>query len=414
MKKHLTPNHIRHTLANLPLLTFEVTDACNLKCKYCGYGEFYNDYDERKDQNLPFEYARQLLDYLNDYWNSNRNISSDRNVYIGFYGGEPLLNMPFVNTVVDYVEKMPVHHRHFSFSMTTNAIMLDKYMDFLAEKRFNLLVSLDGNAFNDSYRVDKAGNPSFDRVVRNVNLLRKRHPDYFRLHVNFNSVLHNRNSVQDIHDFFKREYDKIPSIGELNNMGIREDKRELFNMTYRNQMESLLQSEHYEEIDKERFISSPTYQSVCTFLHQYCDFVYRDYNELLYGKPEENRWITGTCMPFGKKIFVTVNGKILPCERIGQQFALGTVNENGVVLDFDEIAGKYNDYFAKLESQCNRCFNRKSCVQCIFNLEDLDNHPVCHGCMNHSDFESYKAQNMAFIAANPEAYYRLMEEVIVE
>ena len=45
MKKHLTPNHIRLALANLPLLTFEVTDACNLKCKYCGYGEFYNDYD---------------------------------------------------------------------------------------------------------------------------------------------------------------------------------------------------------------------------------------------------------------------------------------------------------------------------------------------------------------------------------
>ncbi|MBR4911837.1 MAG: radical SAM peptide maturase [Bacteroidales bacterium] len=414
MTTSLTPNHIRYALANLPLLTFEVTDACNLKCKYCGYGEFYNDYDERKDRNFPFGYARQLLDYLANFWNSNRNISSDRNVYIGFYGGEPLLNMTFVKNVVDYVEKIPVHHRHFSFAMTTNAILLDKHMDYLAEKRFNLLISLDGNAFNDSYRVDKAGNPSFDRVVRNVNLLRERHPDYFRLHANFNSVLHNRNSVQDIHDFFKREYDKIPSIGELNNMGIREDKRELFNMTYRNQMESLMQSEHYEEIDKERFISSPTYQSVCTFLHQYCDFVYRDYNELLYGKPEENRWITGTCMPFGKKMFVTVNGKILPCERIGQQFALGTVNENGVALDFGEIADKYNDYFSKLESQCNRCFNRKSCVQCIFNLEDLDNHPVCHGCMNHSDFEKYKAQNMAFIAANPEAYYRLMEEVIVE
>ncbi len=414
MKKNLTPNHIRYALANLPLLTFEVTDACNLKCKYCGYGEFYNDYDERKDQNLPFEYARQVLDYLADYWNSNRNISSDRNVYIGFYGGEPLLNMTFVKKVVDYVEKMPAHHRHFSFAMTTNAILLDKHMDYLAEKQFNLLISLDGNAFNDGYRVDKAGNPSFDRVVRNVNLLRERHPDYFRQRVNFNSVLHNRNSVQDIHDFFKREYDKIPSIGELNNMGIREDKRELFNMTYRNQVESLMQSEHYEEIDKERFISSPTYQSVCTFLHQYCDFVYRDYNELLYGKTKESGWITGTCMPFGKKMFVTVNGKILPCERIGQQFALGTVNENGVALDFDEIAKKYNQYFAKLESQCDGCFNRKSCVQCIFNLEDLDNNPICNGCMNHSDFESYKAQNMAFITANPEAYYRLMEEVIVE
>ena len=53
MKKYLTPNHIRYALANLPILTFEVTDACNLKCKYCGYGEFYNDYDERKDRTSP-------------------------------------------------------------------------------------------------------------------------------------------------------------------------------------------------------------------------------------------------------------------------------------------------------------------------------------------------------------------------
>ena len=108
MTTFLTPNHIRHSLANLPILTFEVTDSCNLKCKYCGYGEFYNDYDERKNQNLPFVYASQLLDYLADFWNSNRNISSDRNVYIGFYGGEPLLNMEFVEKVVDYVEKMPM------------------------------------------------------------------------------------------------------------------------------------------------------------------------------------------------------------------------------------------------------------------------------------------------------------------
>lgn len=413
-KEFLTPNHIRHALANLPLLTFEVTDACNLKCKYCGYGEFYNDYDERKNQNLPFESARQVLDYLADFWNSNRNISSDRNVYIGFYGGEPLLNMDFVEKVVAYVEKMPILHRHFSFAMTTNAMLLDKYMDFLAERQFNLLVSLDGNDFNDGFRVDKAGNPSFDRVTRNVNLLRERHPEYFRQHVNFNAVLHNRNSVQDIHDFFKREYDKIPSIGELNNLGIREDKRELFNKTYRNQLESLMQSEHYEEIDRNRFISSPTYQSVCTYLHQYCDFVYRDYNELLFGKPKESNWLTGTCMPFGKKMFVTVNGKILPCERIGQQFALGKVDEDGVTLDFEEIARKYNGYLAKLEPQCGKCFNRKSCVQCIFNLEDLEGNPVCHGRMNREDFENYEAQNLAFIAANPEAYYRLMEEVIVE
>jgi len=33
---------VRNNLINLRQLTFEVTDACNLKCKYCGYGEFYD------------------------------------------------------------------------------------------------------------------------------------------------------------------------------------------------------------------------------------------------------------------------------------------------------------------------------------------------------------------------------------
>jgi molybdenum cofactor biosynthesis enzyme MoaA len=28
-------------VTNLSQITFEVTDACNFKCKYCGYGELY-------------------------------------------------------------------------------------------------------------------------------------------------------------------------------------------------------------------------------------------------------------------------------------------------------------------------------------------------------------------------------------
>ena len=38
----LQENDILHQLVNLEQLTFEVTDSCNLKCKYCGYGELYN------------------------------------------------------------------------------------------------------------------------------------------------------------------------------------------------------------------------------------------------------------------------------------------------------------------------------------------------------------------------------------
>ena len=34
-------NQIEYNLIHLKQLVFEVTDACNLKCKYCGYADFY-------------------------------------------------------------------------------------------------------------------------------------------------------------------------------------------------------------------------------------------------------------------------------------------------------------------------------------------------------------------------------------
>jgi len=41
LKGRISSQLIKSVLANSSLLTFEVTDRCNLKCKYCGYGEFY-------------------------------------------------------------------------------------------------------------------------------------------------------------------------------------------------------------------------------------------------------------------------------------------------------------------------------------------------------------------------------------
>ena len=111
----LDKQKIRFQLSNLRQLTFEVTDACNLRCKYCGYGEFYEDYDKRENKNLPVKQAIQLIDYLVEFWNSEQNNSADRNIYISFYGGEPLLNMPFIQQVVDYMQKAHCPNRHFTF-----------------------------------------------------------------------------------------------------------------------------------------------------------------------------------------------------------------------------------------------------------------------------------------------------------
>ena len=54
---HLSSENVEYFAANTPQITFEITDACNLKCTYYGYGEFYSDYDDRKNKKFPEEKA---------------------------------------------------------------------------------------------------------------------------------------------------------------------------------------------------------------------------------------------------------------------------------------------------------------------------------------------------------------------
>lgn len=415
-KIFLKPEDVKLSLSNTPQITFEITDACNLNCTYCGYGELYSDHDARENKMLSEKTAIRLLEYLGDLWKSTLNTSFHKNVYISFYGGEPLINMPFICTVVDFIEnKLNCNTRSFIFSMTTNGVLLHKYIDFLVEHKFNLLISLDGNEENNMYRLDKNKNSSFKLITKNIENIQEKYPDYFKKNVNFNAVLHNKNSVESIYHFFKNKYSKTPSIGELNNTGIRDEKKNEFWQMYKNSTNSLFQSEHYSEIEKNMFMDSATYRSAALYLMQYSEYSFKDYNELLYGKSKlKNSIPSGTCLPFSKKIFVTVNGKLLPCERIGHQFTLGKVTDSEVELDFEAIAKRYNEYYAKIKTQCKSCHNRKACIQCLFNLDDIEKDKVlCHGFMTKREFDLYQNTQMNFLRRHPEDYYKIMKEIVI-
>lgn len=112
-------------------------------------------------------------------------------------------------------------------------------------------------------------------------------------------------------------------------------------------------------------------------------------------------------------MFVTVNGKILPCERIGHQFSLGNITDSAIEINPEWIADKYNHYYAKVESLCKSCKNNKACIQCLFNMKDIEDKPVCYGHMNEKAFQNYVNNQMYFLEKHPEAYKEIMEKVFV-
>lgn len=410
----LTAQTVKWQLLNLRHLVFEVTDSCNLKCKYCGYGEFYSSYDERKSRNLSIDKAVRLIDYLFSLWKESGVDFYTHSLTVSFYGGEPLLNMSFIKQIQTYLENTYSASWNFNYSMTTNAMLLDRYMDYLVDKDFRLLISLDGDKESQGYRVDLNGENSFDRVFKNVKLLQHRYPDYFDKNVNFNSVLHDRNNTEGIYHFMKHEFGKTTMVSELNSSGIREDKRELFSKMFQSK-----QSDFYRALSRnpqlinEMFYDVADTKMLYLYLEQYSGNIFKYYTDLLFDKKKMFYLPTGTCLPFSKKLFLTVNGKILACERIDQKYFLGLVGEEKVVIDFEKIASFYNKLFNSLKRQCVKCYRNKFCQQCVFYIPNVENGGECHGFMDELEYNQFIFRQKSYLRKNPQLYQRILKELSI-
>jgi len=285
-------------------------------------------------------------------------------------------------------------------------------MDFLAEKNFNLLISLDGDEKSQGYRVDTFGNNSFKQVMLNIQLLQHKFPDYFNESVNFNTVLHNLNDIEPVLNFFKTQFNKPAKISLLNTSGISEDKKDEFRKMYQNITQSLIKSPNCQAIEEEFFLETSKGYSLSRFLYNASGNIFYNYNQLFMQKLIDNEISTGTCTPFSKKLFVSADGKILPCERIDHDFKVGYIHDDFVELDYQFVADRHSHFLSKSAKQCMSCASNKYCPQCIYYIDDIRN--TTSHCSEFCTTEKYKVDKQrifSYLRLHPHYYEKVLNEV---
>jgi len=132
------------------MLYFIVTTTkCNLKCRYCG-----NDPRFIPEPLTPSYDIETLKKFL----------SGDEKLIVCFYGGEPLLNIEFIEEVMDEIEA-------FKWVVQTNGLHLNKLKPKYLRRFDTILVSIDGREeITDYYR----GRGVYRRVLENCKLIRER------------------------------------------------------------------------------------------------------------------------------------------------------------------------------------------------------------------------------------------------
>jgi Arylsulfatase regulator (Fe-S oxidoreductase) len=406
---------VRENIRNVKQVVFETTDSCNLNCTYCALGELYEGVDERVHKKINTHYAINLLKYIFDHSTKNKN----HKLYISFYGGEATLNMNFIKRIVKVTHQLNIEKgMELEYSMTTNATLLHKYIDFLYENKFRLLISLDGNEDNHSYRVfSKNKKNSFQKVIENIDIIQKDYPEYFSKYINFNAVLHNRSSVKEIYEFIYTRYNKIPRIAELNTRDISPDKKDVLEKMFCSKRKSEVEYQK-EDADLSRITHNELslHKELTDFLKfTSVNYYISNINALL--NTVEKYLPTSTCTPFSKKIFLTTRNKLLPCEKVNYKYSIGKVNDN-VEIDISEITRQYNFYYEHLKKFCQSCYAHRFCGACLFQIDNIDNVDkegfVCDNYHNQKAFKNKLNRIFSFLEKYPSDYSQILENTIIE
>jgi uncharacterized protein len=141
---------------------------CNLDCEYCFFLSkemLYPGSRFRMADDLLETYLRQLIEAH----------ARAPEVTVAWQAHEPtMMGLDFFRRSVELAEKHRMPHQRIAYTIQTNATLIDdEWAAFFKDHRFLVGVSIDGpKEIHDTYRVDKGGKGSFDRVMAGLSNLR--------------------------------------------------------------------------------------------------------------------------------------------------------------------------------------------------------------------------------------------------
>ena len=167
--------------------------------------DFLESYLENRmnhsQKEMSWETAKEAVDYL--YGHS----MSSEDIYISFYGGEPLLMFRLIKEVVEYV-KREYCQRTVHFNLTTNGTLFTpEIVQYFIKNNIQIMFSLDGpKEVHDKNRIFAGSNRgSFEKLRDSMKMIYSMGRKYYKKNVSFNTVLDPQNELRTIYEFLDKD-----------------------------------------------------------------------------------------------------------------------------------------------------------------------------------------------------------------
>ena len=150
-----------------------IGSVCNLACEYCYYLEKSKFYPDVKNHIM----TDQILEkFIKEYMECQ----TMQEVLFTWHGGETLMRpISFYKKALELQRKYAGGRQIDNCIQTNGTLLNDEWCQFFKENNFLVGVSIDGpQEFHDEYRRNRQGLPSFYKVMKGIELLKKHGVEY--------------------------------------------------------------------------------------------------------------------------------------------------------------------------------------------------------------------------------------------
>lgn len=326
-------------------ICLNICHDCNMRCIYCfaGGGNYHS---ERGLMSL--ETGKKAVDFLIE------NSGPRKHLEIDFFGGEPLMNLDVIKGVVTYArEREKETGKVFSFTVTTNCILLDKEtIDYFNETMDNIVISIDGRkCTHDGARRPLDEKHTYETIIKNALDVKKSRAG---------------KSYYVRGTFTAKNLDFSKDILALNDLGF--DQISVEPVVLPESSPIAIKEEHIPAIKAE-------YEK---FANEYLDRRMKDKKSInffhfvvdLEDGPCIHKRMTG-CGAGTEYLSIIPSGEIYPCHQyVGEKdFLLGSLDEG---IKRADIREKFAETSIETKEKCLECFAKYYCGGgCMANAHKL-------------------------------------------
>lgn len=341
-------------------IVLQVTQNCNLRCDYCVYsGSYHNRVHSNK--RMSFELAKKGIDFLAVH-------SADcEMLHIGFYGGEPLLEFELIKECMEYAA-IRCKGKKIYYNLTTNGTLVTKEMIETFQKYdVHLMVSLDGpKKIHDASRKGSSNQGSYDRLIKNLEMVKNEVPEFFDKNIIFNTVLNPERGYSCVVDFItgnellKNKQFLMSIITPINS----KEKKEL--------SEQFIVEERYEyflmllskigEFSTERLSPFGKMASI-----RFSEMRFQK-NLKSSGELPQKHHHPGPCIPGSFRLFMNADGNFFPCERVCETTDYTNIGNIYDGIDIEKAKNILN-VEKYTEKYCHECWAYNYCYMCIADID---------------------------------------------